>query len=55
MNKTDLLIEKLDLLRMRWRLLNRVTVEPHVLPAALDWINSELDKVEKALIGVGAN
>lgn len=32
-----------DLLLYRWRLLNgRVDYDPEVIPAALDWIDSEL-------------
>lgn len=54
MSRQELKWERYDLLRMRWRLINRAMVDPQVLPAALDWIDSEVARIEKALGGVGA-
>lgn len=39
----NLVWRRLELLRLRWRLVNgRVYCDPEILPAALDWIDSEL-------------
>ena len=54
MQEADLRWHKHQLLRTRWQLLNRAEVDPHVLPAALDWIDGEVADIEKALSGVGA-
>lgn len=41
--KFDVIVRRCDLLLLRWRLQNgRVQCHPEVLPAALDWIESEL-------------
>ncbi|CAM4182730.1 hypothetical protein L1N85_11240 [Paenibacillus alkaliterrae] len=42
---------KYELQRMRWRLTNRIEVDPRVLPTALDWLDGEIAQIEKALAG----
>lgn len=43
----DLQWRKLELKRLRWRLLNgRCQCDPDVLPAALDWLNGEIERIE---------
>lgn len=47
----ELLWRKFELQRMRWRLVNKVEVDPFVLPAALDWLDGEVAQIEKAIAG----
>lgn len=43
MKDCNLAWRRLELFRLRWRLLNgRVSCDPELLPAAIDWIDSEL-------------
>jgi len=48
-------VERNDLQRMRWRLLNnRIDADSMVAPAAVDWLNIKIAEIEKALGGIGA-
>lgn len=45
----DLQWRRYELLRMRWRLINGLTeCDPFVFPAALDWLDGEIEALKKA-------
>lgn len=47
MNDLEVIWRRFELLRFRWSLTNgRVKCDPETLPAALDWIDSELAVLE---------